>query len=239
MFIEKYYGEEDQKISFTRQQASDFAKIIADDFNPLHNIDAKRFCVPGDLLFAIILSKSGLNQQMTFNFKGMVTDGIALNFPQQVTESAQINDDKGKEYLNYSVSGEHSHCTSLIKSLITSYVEFSGHTYPSILCDLMQKNNVMINPARPMIMYESMEIALDTLDLKEVSLVLNEQETQLTVDGKRGKAKLMFDLLSAGEVVGHGIKYMLLSGLREYDQGVIDAVNSEFYAMKAKFKQTA
>ncbi|MEW6998952.1 DUF3581 family protein [Colwelliaceae bacterium BS250] len=232
MFIKQYYNEENHKVSFTRQQASDFAKQIADDFNPLHNIDAKRFCVPGDLLFSIILSKSGLNQKMAFNFSGMVTETASLNFPTEVGESARVVDDNDKEYLNYSVSGEHSKCITLIESLIRSYVEFSGHTFPQILGDLMEKNNVMINPTRPMIMYQSMEIDLDTLDLSAVSLVLNEQETVLKVDGKRGQVKLKFDLLSDGKVVGHGVKFMVLSGLREYDKTVMDKVNSDYYAIK-------
>ena len=58
MFLENYCRITDDKISFTRQQASDFAKQIADDFNPLHDIQAKRFCVPGDLLFSLILELS-------------------------------------------------------------------------------------------------------------------------------------------------------------------------------------
>ncbi|OUS32826.1 hypothetical protein A9Q98_00420 [Thalassotalea sp. 42_200_T64] len=235
MFIEQYYSEENQRVSFTRQQASDFAKEIADDFNPIHNVDAKRFCVPGDLLFSIILAKSGLNSKMTFNFSGMVTDTVALAFPTEVAESAQVLDENGKEYMNYAVSGEHSKCTTLIDSLIRSYVEFSGHTFPQILGHLMEKNNVMINPARPMIMYQSMEIDLDTLDLTEVSLQLNEQETILTVDGKRGQAKLKFDLLSNGKVVGHGIKYMVLSALREYCSEKMSEVNTRFYAIKDEY----
>ena len=62
MFLEHYCQVDGEKISFTRQQASDFAKNVADDFNPLHDIDAKRFCVPGDLLFAISLETAGLSQ---------------------------------------------------------------------------------------------------------------------------------------------------------------------------------
>lgn len=235
MFIEEYYSEKNQKVNFTRQQASDFAKEIADDFNPIHNVDAKRFCVPGDLLFSIILQKSGLNKKMVFNFSGMVNETVALNFPTNVTSSAQVLDDNGKEYLNYEVAGEHSTCPTLIETLIRSYVEFSGHTFPHILGDLMEKNNVMINPTRPMIMYESMEIALDTLDLADVSLELNTEETVLKVDGKRGQAKLKFDLLSNGEVVGHGVKYMVLSSLREYCKENMEGVNTRFYAMKDEY----
>ncbi|WOH35722.1 DUF3581 family protein [Thalassotalea fonticola] len=236
MFIEEYYSEENQKVNFTRQQASDFAKEIADDFNPIHNVDAKRFCVPGDLLFAVALSKTGLCQKMTFNFSGMVTDSVSLNIPEKVGLETRIVGDNDKEYLNFNVSGDHTRCETLIESLIRSYVEFSGHTYPTILCDLMKKNNVMINPARPMIMYESMNIDLNTVDLQSVSLKLNEEETVLTHEGKRGQVKLKFDLLSDNKVVGHGIKYMVLSGLREYDQAAMDDVNKRFYAMKDAYK---
>lgn len=235
MFINKFYSEENQKINFTRQQASDFAKQVADDFNPIHNIDAKRFCVPGDLLFSIILAKSGLYQKMTFNFSGMVTEAVTLNVPDKLDPVTQIVDGNDKEYLNFAVSGDHTRCNTLIESLIRSYVEFSGQTYPSILCDLMERNKVMINPARPMIMYESMEIDLNTLDLQDISLVFNEQETTLKSEGKRGKVKLKFDLVSDGKIVGNGVKYMVLSGLREYDGAVMNAVNTEYYAMKEAY----
>ena len=55
MNIEKYYNLDGPKLSFTRRQGSDFAKTVAGDFNPLHDVDAKRFCIPGDLLFAVII----------------------------------------------------------------------------------------------------------------------------------------------------------------------------------------
>ncbi|NMP15200.1 DUF3581 family protein [Thalassotalea sp. Y01] len=236
MFIEQFYSEQNQKVSFTRQQASDFAKQVADDFNPIHNLDAKRFCVPGDLLFAIILHKSGLSQHMHFDFCGMVTDGIELTFPQQHVDAAKVVDDNGKEYLKVSANGDYNSCETLIESLIRSYVGFSGHTFPEILNDLMKRNNVMINPTRPMIMYESMEINLKRVDMKDISLRFDAEQTVLNVDGKRGQAKLKFDLLSGDEVVGDGVKYMVLSGLREYDQGVIDQICEDYQQMKADYK---
>ena len=81
MFLESYCDVINNKISFSRLQASDFAKQIADEFNPLHDADAKRFCVPGDLLFSLVLEKSGLSQDMGFTFLGMVNYCIELNFP--------------------------------------------------------------------------------------------------------------------------------------------------------------
>ena len=60
MNLEKYYNLEGSKLSFTRQQASDFAKSVAGDFNSIHDVESKRFCVPGDLLFSVIIHHYGL-----------------------------------------------------------------------------------------------------------------------------------------------------------------------------------
>ena len=233
MFLENYCRITDDKISFTRQQASDFAKQIADDFNPLHNIDAKRFCVPGDLLFALILERAGLHQEMSFTFSGMVTDATTLNIPTEITTTASIIDDKAKEYLNMSVAGNSTKNSQAIESLTRPYVEFSGQTFPHILVELMKENQVMINPARPMIMYESMSIQLEQLDFQEITLSLS--STTLVQDGKRGNACLAFDLVSQGKVIGHGKKFMLLSGLRDYCQETIDNIVTEYNQTKARY----
>ena len=234
MFIENYCPISADKISFTRQQASDFAKQVADDFNPLHNIDAKRFCVPGDLLFSIIIAKSGLHQQMTFNFSGMVNDNVHLTFPQQIDTNFDIKDEKDKTCLSVNVSGERTHNPTLINALTKAYVDFSGHTFPDILVKLMAENKVMINPARPMVMYQSMSIDLHTLAAESVTLQL--AKTSLSIEGKRGNAWLEFDLLSNGKVIGHGKKHMLLSGLRAYDQEVIDTMVEQYHASKADYQ---
>jgi len=235
MFIENFFSTSSEKITFSRQQASDFAKQIADDFNPLHDIDAKRFCVPGDLLFSLILAKAGLHQQMSFTFSGMVSNDIALTFPKEINGEASITDDNNKEYLRVSASGDKTDDSELIESLIRSYVEFSGHTFPHILVKLMAEKNVMINPARPMVMYESMSIHLERLDIPSVDLKF--AGSTLTLDGKRGTACLEFDLESNGTVIGHGKKHMLLSGLREYCPEVMDNVVNEYNLKKATYLQ--
>lgn len=234
MFIEKYCATDADQISFTRQQASDFAKQVADDFNPLHNIEAKRFCVPGDLLFSIIIAKAGLHKTMSFDFSGMVNDSIELTFPKQIDDSFDIKDNKDKTYLTVKASGDKTNSPALINALTKAYVDFSGHTFPDILVKLMAEKNVMINPARPMIMYQSMEINLQRLDITSLSLQL--AQTSLSIEGKRGDAWLEFDLLSEGEIVGHGKKHMLLSGIREYEQTVIDAMVSQYHQSKIDYQ---
>lgn len=233
MFIEQYCPIDNGQISFTRQQGSDFAKKVADDFNPLHNIEAKRFCVPGDLLFSVIIAKSGLNKEMSFNFSGMVNDGIELTFPNKIVDNFDIVDSKNKTYLTVETSGEKTHCASLINALTKAYVNFSGHTFPDILVKLMTENNVMINPARPMVMYQCMKISLERLDM--TSLTLKLAKTSLTIEGKRGDAWLEFDLISEGEIVGHGKKHMLLSGLREYCQDSVDAMVEQYANSKIAY----
>jgi len=234
MFIETYCPISADKISFTRQQGSNFAKQVADDFNPLHNIDAKRFCVPGDLLFSIVIAKSGLHKNMTFDFSGMVGDNVSLTFPQAIDSHFDIKDDNDKTCLSVSVSGESTHNPNIINLLTKAYVDFSGQTFPEILVKLMSENSVMINPARPMIMYQSMSIDLHTFDAESVTLKL--AKTSLSIDGKRGDALLEFDLLSNDEVIGHGKKHMLLSGLRSYEQEVIDTMVNQYRESKKNYK---
>ncbi|MDC1256040.1 DUF3581 domain-containing protein [bacterium] len=237
MFLDKYCTLANDKVSFSRMQASNFAKQMADDFNPLHDEDAKRFCVPGDLLFSIALAKSGLSQEMTFTFSGMVSDGIELNFPNNIDKHAAIIDDNNKEYVTIDVDGDNTNNQETISSLTQAYVAFSGHTFPHILVALMAENSVMINPARPMVMYESMSIHLDTLAFSKVELVL--ASSTLTIEGKRGKADLAFDLIADGKTIGHGKKHMLLSGLRSYEQETIDGIISVYNNKKSAYLANA
>jgi len=233
MFIEQYCAIDDERISFTRQQGSDLAKQVADDFNPLHNVETKRFCVPGDLLFSVIIAKAGLHKEMSFNFSGMVNDNVALSFPNEISHSFAVVDDNNKTYLTVEVDGEKTQCPALINALTKAYVDFSGHTFPGILVKLMADHNVMINPTRPMVMYQCMKISLSRLDITTLALQL--AQTSLSIDGKRGDAWLEFDLISEGEIVGHGKKHMLLSGLRDYCQDNIDAMVEQYKNSKAHY----
>lgn len=238
MQIAHFYSEQNGKISFTRQQASDFAKQVANDFNPIHDTDAKRFCVPGDLLFSVALSKIGLSQRMQVTFADMVTDGIDLTFPQAAEavdgdKAFSIDDDNGKTYLKIERSGETTQDTRLIQDLTQRYVEFSGQTFPHILVPLWQQHNVMINPARPLVIYESMSIDLDNLDFTAPQLEVT--ESSLDVQGKRGNVTLAFCLRANGQVVGRGEKKMVLSGLREFDQAAVDGVVEYYNDRKQQF----
>ncbi len=233
MFLENFFIEDASGIRFTRQQGSTFAKQIAGDFNPIHDEDSKRFCVPGDLLFSLVLHKYGISEQMTFSFSGMVDEGKQLTLPES-NEQLLICDTSGKEYLSITRSGKSNTDPSLIENLIKRYVAFSGQAFPHILVPLMKENGVMINPSRPMVIYESMSINLDNLAISNPDLQLS--EAKLDVDGKRGKATLAFNVLENGSVVGKGTKSMVLSGLREYNQAAIDELVSDYNANKTAFQ---
>ena len=234
MLTDLFYREADGKISFSRQQASDFAKQVADDFNPLHDEESKRFCVPGDLLFAVMLAKYGITRHMRFVFSGMVSDGIELILPDESPQLC-IADHKGKEYLTIEHTGDNSRDSNLIDELTHSYVTFSGHTFPHVLVPLLEQKGVMINPDRPMVMYQSMLIDLHQLDFQGVRLELDKGKTVLDVQGKRGNICLAFNLISNGNVVGRGEKHMLLSGLVPYDQQAMDKIISDYAQWKRNY----
>lgn len=233
MNIEKYCNLEGSRLWFTRQQASDFAKSVAGDFNGIHDVDSKRFCVPGDLLFSVIIHHYGLRQTMGFSFSGMVGDGDVLILPEVDAREISVYDENDKKYLDISTNGARSSDPQLIDSLTQSYVEFSGHTFPHVLVPLMRDNNVMINPERPLVIYDHMRISLDTLDIDSVSLDFSGSVFRLY--GKRGDVALNYDLLCNGDVVGKGQKKMVLGGLREFDQATIDVLIAEYTQRKQSY----
>ena len=232
MFIDSYYSEKNGNISFTRDQGSDFAKRVADDFNPLHDADASRFCIPGDLLFAIILSRYGLSRHMEFIFSGMVLEGIELVLPEP-SATLNLDDIQGKHYLSVNRSGDTTTNEDVIQGLTRNYVEFSGHTFPHILVPLLAEQGLMINPGRPMVIYQSMVIDLDTLDMTDP--VLEIDHNKLTTDGKRGDVSMAFNFMSAGQLVGRGEKHMVLGGLREYDEQAMTTAVAEYNQRKMAF----
>lgn len=232
MFIDSYYSEKNGNISFTRDQGSDFAKRVADDFNPLHDADASRFCIPGDLLFAIILSRYGLSRHMEFIFSGMVLEGIELVLPE-AAYTLNLDDIQGKHYLSVNRSGDTTTNEDVIQGLTRNYVAFSGHTFPHILVPLLAEQGLMINPGRPMVIYQSMVIDLDTLDMKDP--VLEIDHNKLTTDGKRGDVSMAFNFMAAGQLVGRGEKHMVLGGLREYDEQAMTAAIAEYNQRKMAF----
>lgn len=231
MFLDRFHSVEDGHLVISALQASQFAKEVAGDFNPIHDPDARRFCVPGDLLFAIILARFGLSEHMTFRFRSLLGAGVPLRFVE--TESTiDVCDDAGKIYIEVIRSGARTQDQQLIEDITLAYVSASGKNFPHTLKPLMESNGVMFNPDRPMVMYESMSLALDNLDLPTPGLELH--NATLDAAGKRGNVLLEYQLTADGNTVGEVTKRLVLSGLRPYCPGAMANVIEEFYRLKAR-----
>ena len=205
-------------------------KQIAGDFNPLHDADAKLFCVPGDLLFAVTLNRYGLSQRMCFTFEGMVSDGVALRFVPREQEDLALADEQDKHYLKIERDGEVTRTPDLVWDFTRRYVEFSGHNFLQVLVPLMEREGVMINPSRPLVIYQSMSIDLLRLDIKSPTLEL--LETQIQVDGKKGDVRMRFGINSAGTRVGEGEKRMALRGLRPFEAAGMQQMVNDYKGYK-------
>ncbi len=232
MQLTDYFMTEGDQITFTRDQASRFAKQVAEDFNPLHDPDSKMFCVPGDLLFAVSLNRLGLSESMSLTFSGMVSDK-ALIFPQSDAGELTITDEEGKAYLSIQREGAITHDRQLIQDLVCRYVTFSGHTFPHLLVPLMAQRGVMINPGRPLIMYQSMAIHLERLEIREPNLEY--RGATLDVQGKKGMVRLDFRFLDGGREVGHGSKHMALRGLQTYQEAAMQQVVDNYICYKTAY----
>lgn len=229
MLLEKYVQQNNEGFSFSRKQASEFAKQVATDFNPIHDEDAKRFCVPGDLLFSYLLTRYGLSKQLSCHFSGMVSAEVPLHCKEQ-GNIISICDAQDKVYLSLTHSGEYLHDLTVIEPLIKDYVRFSGQNFPHILQPLMQQHNVMINTQRPLVIYESMALSFERLPLSKVELTLT--ASSLLVDGKRGNALLEFSLTEQGQLIGKGEKRMILSNLMAYDEAQMQEMITKYNIRK-------
>jgi hypothetical protein len=225
MFLSPFVQQSADEFSFSAAQASRFAKQIAMDFNPIHDEDSKRFCVPGDLLFAYLLSQYGLTESLSCRFEGMVSANVLLHCVQ-AEETVQIADQNGKVYLSLRQTGERHNKCQFIEQLVKDYVRFSGMNFPHILQPLMKQHQLMINPQRPLVIYQSMTLEFNRFSDNCPTLHLSSSE--LAIDGKRGNVLLQFELRDGQEVVGKGEKRMILSNLVPYDEAQMQAM-VDFY----------
>ncbi|MGF1763703.1 DUF3581 domain-containing protein [Aliivibrio kagoshimensis] len=235
MQLTQFYSETDQKFQFSREQSSNFAKKVARDFNPIHDVDAKRFCVPGDLLFAVLLSKTGISEKMHFDFSGMVNDGVQLSISHNTdnTYALASSDDVNKEFLTVTRSGEINNNPEFIEHVVENYVQFSGKNFPHIMVPLMEEKQLMINPARPLVIYESMELEFTRLDLSNPEVEFT--GATMDIEGKRGVVSLNFTFTEDGIEVGHGIKRMIATGLKPYEHEAMDELVNRFNQRKEQY----
>jgi len=233
MFLDSFYNQNDTDLTISAEQGSRFAKAVSNDFNPIHDADSKRFCVPGDLLFAIALQRYGLSQEMSFTFSGMVSADTGLVFTEAPGNEFEILDGRDKCYLQVKRSPQAAFDQKMIEQLVRSYVLFSGQNFPYIIVPLMAEHNVMINPARPLAIYQAMSLHLDRLDLTQPVVELADK--RMIVDGKRGDVELQFRLMDGGDEIGYGVKKLILSGLREYQQAAVDKMVADYRSWKANF----
>lgn len=231
--ISQYFTHDKGGMRFSDTQSNHFAKGVAGDFNPIHDIGAKRFCVPGDLLFAALLNRYGVYASLRVDLMSLVNADVIVELPQSLDAHNEISDAKGRHLLTLEVSGESTNDAAFISSLVERYVQFSGKTFPDILVNLMRENNAMINPARPLVIYKDMSLELDKLSGDELSLELD--KATLDVDGKKGKACLGFIIKNGSDVIGRGEKNMLLSGLREFDETAMNDVVAQYSDWKSSY----
>jgi hypothetical protein len=230
MFLDPFHATEDGALRISALQGSAFAKQIAGDFNPIHDATHPRFCVPGDLLFALVLSRCGLSSRMSFRFTSMVAAETALRLTER-DDAILVETAEGKPCLEVERSGPVTRDSALIEALVRRYVAFSGQNFPHILVPLMEQQRVMINPDRPLVIYDQMAFELERLDRPEVEIAL--ESTALEVKGKRGEARLGFRLTAAGEPLGQGTKTLILSGLRPYEPAALRGLVERYAEWKA------
>lgn len=221
----------DNQLQISAAQGSQFAKQVAGDFNPIHDPESSRFCVPGDLLFALTLQRFGVRTAMSFQFLELVAGDAKLVFPALADDrevELSVLNERGRSVMDVQYHGDVGHEQTQIESVVREYVAFSGRNFPHILLPLLKQHEVMVNPSRPLVIYERMAFELAHLDFDNVALELS--NTSLEVAGKRGRVVLEFVFKHQGKEIGTGSKSLLLSGLRPYDEVVMNQVKEDYMA---------
>lgn len=231
-FLTPYFSTlNDKQLQISATQGSQFAKQVAGDFNPIHDPESSRFCVPGDLLFALTLQRFGVHTAMSFQFLELVAGDAVLTFPSPVSDpelELSVENERGRSVMDVQYKGDAGYEQAQIESVVREYVAFSGRNFPHILLPLLKQHEVMVNPNRPLVIYERMAFELAHLDFGEVALELS--NTSLEVNGKRGRVVLEFVFKHEGKEIGTGSKSLVLSGLRPYDEGVMNQVRDDYMA---------
>lgn len=236
-FLRRYYNLSNGYVHISPEQASRFAKGIAGDFNPLHDPDSKRFCVPGDLLFALVLARYGVSARMRCRFVGMVGEGVPLVFPEEPGSRFAVCDRQGKPYLEVERQGAVVTDPYTIEALTRSYAAFSGDNFPHVLVPLMRQHQVMVNPERPLVIYERMSLELEIPVAGLTETVQPRLEgAEMQVLGKRGEVRLDYALCVEGEPFARGSKHLVLSGLRPFDAGVMRGLEEQYAVWKAVYQ---
>lgn len=234
MLLAPFYRTKDNLIYVSAEQASRFAKRQCFDFNPIHDPENRRFCVPGDLLFSLALSTYGVSESMNFTFTNMVGADTGLIFPQTDEPLIVITNAQGKSVLEIERKGKINTNSDFIESLIRNYGQFSGQNFPTLLMPLMKEHGVMFNPKRPLVMYNSMSFEFDFVDFSQ-KMRLHLADTSLIVEPKRANCFLHFDLFDGDKMAGKGIKKLVIAGLKNYEHDVITAFAAEYEVRRDSF----
>jgi len=233
MFLDDYCERDGEHVRITAEQGSRFAKEVAGDFNPIHDPTSRRFCVPGDLLFALVLRFYGLSREMTFRFRDMLGGNTVLRFPAEPDGAIAIADTTGKVCLDVERSGPRMATADAVEAFVRHYTAFSGQNFPHILQPLFKEHGVMFNPDRPFVVYDSMGFVLDEFARGAPDAELT--ETTLDVGKKRADALLHFDIRVDGAHVGRGSKKLIISGLRPYDEAAMQGAMRAYEARREAF----
>ena len=256
MKISDYFLEDGNAVYFEEAQASRFAKNVAGDFNPIHDPGSRRFCVPGDLLFSVLLSRFGVAAKTTVEFSGMLDGKTRMILPTSAGDIIDIVDSKERALMSMTQAGVRFIDDDFVAQLCHAYVKFSGQTFPDILVPLMKSADIMINPDRPLVIYKDMTITFNdsanelfhTADessalshLREPigdRLQLMSLGNEIEVNGRKGSVKLSFAIESDGVQIGTGEKNMILGGLREYDDEAMMAIVAQYNTWRREYNPT-
>lgn len=214
MDISEYYDCIDGEIHFNDLKASQFAKNVSNDQNPIHDHDNKNYCIPGDLIFSMCADVLGL---------GSETD-LYLHHPIGKNSSILIKEAKDGFYLGRDQSGikiftyrKNGETTDICDTgnFLNCFARVTETLFEDAIHPQLKQKGLMINPSSPSVVLTSISIRKSE-NSKPVHKI-KPDESVATGNVKRAKVTAKYTMNDLYDnSIGEARKTLFISGLREY-----------------------
>ena len=212
--LSEYYSTTGDRLIFDEVKASMFAKVFANDHNPIHDCNNDDFCIPGDLVLAVCHDLYGMGMLSQIKFHSPIHRSVAL-FLKDVGDNKYLCVDdngnrlfsfsRGKPLLDYEEAlGIILKTTSLTETL------FEDAIYPQL-----KALNLMINPNKPSVLLTSTIIS--KYNQSESFSAIGSVESRAKGNVKRAQVVATYELYTSNDmVIGNVEKSLFISGLQDF-----------------------
>lgn len=207
---------DDSLFKFNAVACDAYARNVVKDFNPIHNHLAKNYCVPGDLIFALMVERGGVHGSMRMDFLNRVGKDSEYIFVSGKAGMALL--DRGNKVQAQLIgSGDASVCVKCISAVSDAVLSCTSSYFPYKMMRSLRAENLMLSGCRSLVILKSIEVNVSDLHFAS-DLTAVFCSSSLRHSGRRGTIDAHFQLVGGnGQVLGQVIKTALIIGIERFN----------------------